>query len=150
MKCHWVTECTRLFRSLYHTFLHVLIFKNAGVWIFCVDLFSWMKEILRQNTPRNLEQYFDFVFYVQCIFAKKLNICQIENLIFAKNIVTWEKVVRISILFGGGASSGLVLISKTIFTQTLNFWRIPPSPPPTDTPRSIASHHHVKTVSPLL
>ena len=57
-------------------FLPILIFANAVVWIFRVDLFSERKETLRQNTRTNLEPYFDFVF--PCETLKSLQNCKIS------------------------------------------------------------------------
>ena len=59
-------KLTSSFRNYIYAkiFLPLLILENAGVWIFQVDLFFQIKEILRQNTPKNLEPCFDFVFRV--------------------------------------------------------------------------------------
>lgn len=90
------------------------------VWIFRVYLFSQIKENLGQNTPNNLEPYFDFVFHV-CVFAKDLKICKIAKFDIRKNIMTLEKGIRVSILSGVDASSARVLVGKATFTVTLHF-----------------------------
>ena len=81
----------RLTSSLFHyihaaIFLPVLIFTNAGVSIFRVDLFLQMTETLSQNTLKNLEPRFDFVFHVQS--AENQEICRIAKFHTGQNIVT--------------------------------------------------------------
>ena len=81
----------RLTSSLFHyihaaIFLPVLIFTNAGVSIFRVDLFLQMTETLSQNTLKNLEPHFDFVFHVQS--AENQEICRIAKFHTGQNIVT--------------------------------------------------------------
>ena len=69
------------------------------------------------------------------IFAKNLKICNITTFYTRKNIATWEKGVRISILFGEDTPSAVpVSVRKTTFTSKLKFW----SPPP-----------HLKAMGPL-
>ena len=79
-KPHFFVQYIRLFRSKYTLnatiFLPILIFANADVWIFRVDVFSEMKEILPQNTRTNLESYFDFVF--RCEKLISLQNCEIS------------------------------------------------------------------------
>ena len=116
------------FTSNFYTtiFLLVLVFEIAGVWIFSEDLFLQVKEILRQNKPKNPEQYFDFLFPSKFVFAENLKFCKIAKFHTRENIETREKGVRISMLSGGDASSALVLVSKATFT----FWSPPQYPPP--------------------
>ena len=59
-----------------------------GLRTFREDPFLQMKEILRQNTPRSLESYFDFVFRVLIVFAKNLKTCKIAKFHTRKYTVT--------------------------------------------------------------
>ena len=66
---NWRTLYCRLTSSLFHyvhaaILLTVQIFTNAVVWIFHVNLFLQMKEILSQNALKNLKPHFDFVILV--------------------------------------------------------------------------------------
>ena len=66
-----------------------LIFVNAGVWTFHMDLFLQMEKILHQNTPKNLKPYFDFVFCVYIIwFCENLKISKIAKFHTRENILT--------------------------------------------------------------
>lgn len=68
-----VAEGTRLFRSIIHLPSNIFSctnFCNAGAWIFHVGLFMQMKKILSQNTPKNLNQYFEFVFMCNLFLQK--------------------------------------------------------------------------------
>ena len=75
-----------------------------------------MKDILHQNTSKNLEPYFNFAFHVYFVFTKNLKFSKLQNFIHAK-----RKGGQKSILSGGNASSAQVLVSKTTFTHTLSF-----------------------------
>ena len=60
---NWRTLYCRLTSSLFHyvhaaILLTVQIFTNAVVWIFHVNLFLQMKEILSQNALKNLKPHF--------------------------------------------------------------------------------------------
>ena len=78
----------RLTSSLFHYInaATLLIFTNAEVSIFRVDLFLQMTETLSQNTLKNLEPHFDFVFHVQS--AENQEICRIAKFHTGQNIVT--------------------------------------------------------------
>ena len=119
--CHRLTS-SLLFYIYTAIFFPVLIFTNAELWIFGMDLFCKWKRFcfnMHRKIWNNI-LIFDFACYF--FFAKNLKICKIAE--FHRRKILWheKKGVRISILFVSHISSAPLLVSKTTFTHTLKFW----------------------------
>ena len=89
-----------------------------GVWMYRVDLFTEMKEILRQNTRTNLESDFDLVF--RCEKLISFQNCEISC---TPKYCDVRKSIQNKCSLGSRYFFPTTSVTnKAIFRHTLKFW----------------------------
>lgn len=95
-ECKWLKVQDYLEVSIIHLPSNIFSctnFCNAGAWIFRVGLFMQMKKILSQNTPKNLNPYFEFVFMCNLFLQKNLKICKTADLQISAPVLVHKTVL---------------------------------------------------------
>ena len=123
-------ESTRLFRSKYHAFTPKYFSctnfrKCRGLDILCGFFFANEKDFTSKYIDQSGTIFWFGVSFVTCFWGKFKVLRHFHT---HENIGTWEKEVRISMLFGEDTPSTPMLVSRTTFPRTSKLWSSPQYP----------------------